>query len=370
LKLTDRAVSALESPTDRTDYWDSDLTGFGLRVRPSGRKSWLAKWNGGYLSLGTYPAVNAAQARRAAHSALARAALGIAPQADETPPQTTVCELWARYVERAEGGERRNREGIGRLYVLPAFSGLAVEEIKSLQIDTLVRSLSNKPRTGTAVKRHLHGAFELAKILNMFPEERVNPAAKVKAYPYKPRTRYLTDSELQKVGEALRNVRFELLHCELITLLLYTGARVGELVSAKWDMVDFENPAIILHKHKTDSLGVKRIELGHSAFEILRNLPRFSDYIFFGRGGVGKITEATRPLAVVRSRANLAHFTIHDLRRTFASAALNDGLAPHDIGILLGHREISATGIYAIADIKRRQELIARAESSIIRRLS
>ena len=370
LRLTEREIKNLTLPAaDRIDYWDSELVGLCLRVRPSGRKSWAVKWRSGFIGLGTWPAINATQAREAARRELARVTLGISGAAAPDAPSGTIQELWAEYTTRASGGERRNRESIGRLHVLPEFKRVPVADITARQIDNIVRSLSDKPRTGTAVKIHLHGAFELARVLGMIPEDKQNPAALVKGYPYKPRTRRLDDSELMKIGTALRNSRFELLHVELITLLLLTGARVGELVSAKWDMIDVKNPAIILHQHKTDGIGIKRLEMGPHGYALLSGLPRRCDYIFYGRAGIGKITEATRPWGIIRKSAGIEHSTIHDLRRTFASVALNYGMSINDVGILLGHREISATGIYAIADIRRRQELIRIAEGFMFRRL-
>jgi integrase len=377
IRLTEQKISMIPALQDRADYWDTEITGLCLRVRPSGKKSWALRWrNNGkweFQALGTHPLISVAVARKSAHTVLAQAVLGILPAASQPPSRANVGEVWDSYVTRANGVERLNRASAGKLYILPAFSHYSIEELKTSQIDALVRSLSNKPRTGTAVKRHIHGMFELAKTLNLFPEEKVNPAARVKAYPYIPRNRFLNDVELKKIGDVLqyfmKNRNFNLLYAELITILLLTGARIGELKSAKYDMLDMENPAIILKKHKTDKKGIKRLELGKYGYNIITNLPRKSDYIFYGRAAQGGISNAKRAWYKIRDTAEIAHATIHDLRRTFASVALNNGLFPHEIGILLGHKEISATGIYALADVQKRQELISRAETAIVSRL-
>ncbi|MCL1827395.1 MAG: integrase family protein [Candidatus Cloacimonetes bacterium] len=371
LKFTDRAIENLPKSDKRIDYWDTEITGFCVRSMPSGRKSWAIKTRDGFQSLGTYPLISVKVARTEARRLFSRQVLGLDTAKTEKPPGDTMSALWQEYTNRANGGERNNRVSIGKLYVLPKFKDIPITNIKSSDIDTLVRSLSNKQRTGTAVKRHLHGAFQLARVLNLFPEDKINPASLVKGYPYKPRIRFLSDSELVSFANQLKNTRFQLLHTELIKLLFLTGARIGELLTAEWNMIDSENPALILHKHKTDKLGVKRIELGQYAYDFINSLPRFAvnNYIFYGQGGIGHLTNTKRPFQSIRKLANVNHFTIHDIRRTFASVCLHDGLTSDEIGILLGHRDISTTGIYAISDIKHRQSLISRAETSMVTRL-
>lgn len=384
MKITERGIRDIPAPAAIIDFWDIEITGLALRAHPTGRKVWILRWRdkGGrrcFEGGGTWPGVKVEAARQWARQILSRAALGLLPdsngKADAEPASPKISALWAEYEARANKGERRNREGIGRLHVLPVVGDMPVSDLKSGQVDAIVRSLSSKPRTGTAVKRHLHGAYELARVLNWYPDDKLNPAAKVKGYAYRPRTRALSDAELAAVGAAIKgcilNRVFELSHAELITLLLLTGARCGEWKSAEWSNLDVNHPALALSRHKTDAQGVKRIELGPEAWRIIQGLPRRdgNPAIFYGRTGCGRITEATRPWVVVLKRAKVAHCTIHDLRRTFASAARNDGMSVDDVGVLLGHREISVTGIYAIPDLKRRQELIARAEASVLRRM-
>jgi integrase len=387
MRLTERAVKDLPPPAQGAlELWDDDLPGFGLRVYPSGRKTWLARWRDKsgkkrFESAGAWPTVKAEEARRWARETLSRAAIGLPTRREENAAQEaatpasapTVRDLWSEYEGRARGGEKLNRESIGRCHVLPVLGNAAVSELTPALVDGIVRGLADKPRTGTAVKIHMHGAYELARLLAWWPEDKTNPAARVKAYPYKPRSRVLSDEELASIGAALDDMRvnrvFPLLHAELLTLLLLTGARIGELMGATWPMLDTKYPALVLDRHKTMDLGVRRVEFGQEAARILLDLPRREDAIFYGHGGHGHISTAAKPFARVRKLAGIAHATVHDLRRTFASAARNDGMSEKDIGILLGHSGLSTTGIYAIPDIRFRQALAAQAEASVIRRL-
>lgn len=384
IKLTEAAVRNIKPTASVTDHWDDELKGFALRVHPTGRKSWLARWRDKasgkkkFESAGTWPTVRASEAREWARETLSRASLGLPTRKEENAAHEaaeavsagpTVADVWAEYEKRAGDTERKTREGLGRLHVLPKLGSLPISDLQSSQIDTIVRAMSNKPRTGNKIKIALHGAFELARTLNMVDENRRNPASLVKGYDPNRRSRRLSDDELAKVGKALsearKNRRFELLHAELILMLLLTGARVGEMSAAEREMVDEAYPAVVLKRHKTMKKGVRRVELGPEAWKLLQGLPQQNEYLFYGRTGQGPISSTYKAWLKLRGLAGIDHATIHDLRRTFASVARDDGMSLHDIGVLLGHQELSVTGIYAVPDLKRRQALIAQAEASV-----
>lgn len=205
IRLSERSVRDLAPQSTLTEVWDEDTTGLGIRVHPSGRKSWMLRYRDSarkwcFKSAGTWPAVKVEEARSWARKALARVALGLPAGQEEqqttqgilTPALPSVRTLWAEYEARAKTGERRNREVVGRVHVLPAIGDMSVSDLTSSKVDAMVRALSDRPRTGNAVKVHIHGAYELARVLGMFPDDRTNPAARVKGYGYRPRVRLLS----------------------------------------------------------------------------------------------------------------------------------------------------------------------------------
>jgi hypothetical protein len=89
MRLTKSSVRALQLPRDKADaiYFDDDLPGFGVRLRASGRRTWIVQFRVGQhqrrLTIGNVAALDAADARVAARKALARIGLGHDPQADK-----------------------------------------------------------------------------------------------------------------------------------------------------------------------------------------------------------------------------------------------------------------------------------------------
>ena len=131
-----------------------------------------------------------------------------------------------------------------------------------------------------------------------------------------------------------------------IKLLLLTGARRGEIVGLRWQNVDFNRKCLRLPDSKT---GAKVVFLNEPALEILRSLPRVSNNLHVIPGnrlgapfvGINKIW------ARVRTAAALRDVRLHDLRHSFASVAVGDGLSLPIIGALLGHKNAATTARYA-----------------------
>lgn len=131
-----------------------------------------------------------------------------------------------------------------------------------------------------------------------------------------------------------------------IRLLLFTGARVGEVLSLKWEHVDFERGMLHLPDSKT---GEKTIYLNAPSLQLLSDLPRLkgNPYAFPGRRKGEPLSSIQRPWELIRKRADLEGVRLHDLRHSYASVAVAGGGSLPMIGKLLGHRQSSTTERYA-----------------------
>jgi integrase len=137
--------------------------------------------------------------------------------------------------------------------------------------------------------------------------------------------------------------------------------RLREILNLRWQKVDFECALLLLEDSKT---GRKSVVLGIAAMSILAQLPKATEYVFPGASGNTPRTDLKRPWSMIRRRAGLEGFRLHDLRHSYASVGVGGGLGLPIVGKLLGHSQPNTTARYAhLADDPLRQASEKIAES-------
>ena len=181
-----------------------------------------------------------------------------------------------------------------------------------------------------------------------------NPCRHVEKFKETPRTRFLGPSELEKLGEALREMvasaEIQPSAANAIRLLLLTGARLNEVLTAKWEWVETERQLIALPDSKT---GAKPIYLSDAALAVLddqKSNTGSSSFLFPGTGVEGRMINLRKPWGRICLRAELQQVRLHDLRHTAASVAVAQGASLPVIGKLLGHSQAQTTQRYAHED--------------------
>jgi integrase len=177
-----------------------------------------------------------------------------------------------------------------------------------------------------------------------------NPRKHIRKYAEEKRERFLSAAELRRIGEVLREIESEGVELPsailAARLLILTGCRLGEIMTLKWDYVDFDENVLRLPDSKS---GKKIVHLGAPAVEYLLDAQRIDGNPFVIAG-----TLPAKPLSDlqpfwqrVRARAGVKDVRIHDLRHTFASTAVASGQGLPMIGKLLGHTQVQTTARYA-----------------------
>jgi integrase len=157
------------------------------------------------------------------------------------------------------------------------------------------------------------------------------------------RVRFLSDIELESLLNTL-----ETWACresvDFITFALLTGFRLGELITLKWESVDFENGYITL----ADPKGGKTVTIPVSgeALDVLRLRDRLSEYVFPGEDG-GRRFDFKGPWLRVCRAAGISDFRFHDLRHNFASKLVSSDVNLATVQVLLSHKDIRTTLKYA-----------------------
>lgn len=171
-----------------------------------------------------------------------------------------------------------------------------------------------------------------------------NPCRGMPRYWREPKERYLTPAEYRRIGAALREDDDAYpAQVAIIRLLLFTGARVGEIVNLHWEWV--QPPRLLLPDSKT---GAKTIWLNSQALEVLESIDRRNgiELVFANKSGAKPIILDNWWLPF-RRRCALPDVRIHDLRHSFASTAIMYNVPLATIGKLLGHVLPETTAKYA-----------------------
>jgi integrase len=129
-----------------------------------------------------------------------------------------------------------------------------------------------------------------------------------------------------------------------IRLLLLTGCRKTEILSLRWDFVDFERGCLRLPESKT---GAKVVPLAAAALQLLGELPRRGEFVLPGSRGAGHYEGLQKAWERVRERAALPGVRLHDFRHTYASFGIAAGDTLFMIGKVLGHRQARSSEVYA-----------------------
>lgn len=337
--LSERAIRAAG---DGAVIWDKDVKGLHFRVRGASRGFFLCyRARTGEQrrpKLGAYGAITLTQARQAAREMLAQLALGRDPMQERAKArgERTFGDLWREYEARHVGGLKSAAEvrAIYRRYLEKPLQNKRLSAITFETIHDLATGMRATPIAANRALATLSGAFAFAQHKLRWTTS--NPCVGVPRAKEEKRRRYLTADEAQRVAAALDALEPQYpAHIAFIRLLILTGARLGEIAAARWEWLDGD--VLRLPDSKT---GAKAIHLAPAAMAVLEALPRTS----------GTLTGVTTPQKIwekVKERAGCEDVRLHDLRHSFASAALGAGLSLAQIGELLGHRNPATTHRYA-----------------------
>ena len=175
-----------------------------------------------------------------------------------------------------------------------------------------------------------------------------NPAKGVQLLKGDKKERFLSEAEVAKLADTLaameRDHRLNPTAAAAVRLLLLTGCRKSEILTLRWDWVDFERASLRLPDSKT---GAKVVPLAAAAMELLSTLPRTSVYVLPAAKGAGHYTGLQKDWERTRVRAGLSGLRLHDLRHSFASFAVADGHTLFMVGKVLGHKQARTTEGYA-----------------------
>ncbi len=370
VRLTDAGVARLKPGKTEYIVRDSRTVGLGVRVRPSGHRSfvWHGQANGRAVrkTVGQAALMSVKDARRecmALQTGAGRADAG-KPGNDIPLFRDFVLGEWrAASRDRMGASRRKFVERMLNKQFLPAFGALPLDRIPRRDVELWFDAYSGtSPGAANHALQLLRQILNAAVVTGLIP---ANPAQGVRRNPRPKFTRFLSAEEIERLHRALdrlveqRPSRRQ--QADIVRLLLLTGCRRGEIVKLRWSECDGD--ALRLTKTKT---GPRTIWLSGAARAILDRQPRSgSPYVF------PSPLDPTRPVyrevklwQRARKEAGIEDVRLHDLRHTVASQAVARGAALSTVARMLGHADPTMTLRYAHVgdrDVEAAAERIGQA---------
>jgi integrase len=360
LRLTKRSIDAAtyKGGGSRFDVlYDTEVRGFGLRVYPSGEKSFVLRYRtrGGrvrLLTIGRYGPMSLAEARERARRTSVKVMDGGDPVAERQKDRAadTLRAFADLYLERhAKARKMSWRDDQRRLEnrILPDLGNRKLAEIRRSDLAALHSKIGRRaPYEANRVLRLLSIMFTLAERWGHLPEGSPNPASGIGLFREKSRDRYVTPAELPRLAEAI-NAEPNLYVRGALWLYLLTGVRKSELLRVRWKDVNADRKELRLEETKAGRPHV--VPLSAAALEVLKAIPRQqgNPYLFPGRFAGQPLRGFDPQWRAIRKRAGLEDLRLHDLRRTVGSWLAMGGASLPLIGKVLNHSNPSTTQVYA-----------------------
>jgi integrase len=367
--FTDAKIKALKPKSSRYELWEQGRKGFGIRVSPHGRKSWVFMyWVDGVqkrMTFGVYSAMPLVEA----HTALAKAreilAIGGDPGGQLTKDKAehrrspTVNQLMDEYIEKWAKPRKRTWEEDARMLskdVIPYLGRRKAKDIKRRDIILLIDEIVDRgsPIAANRTLRIIKKMFSFAVkrgVLDASPCMEIDAPAKENH-----RERVLTEDEIKMFWLGLENAKMSDGTKLALKLLLVTAQRKGEVTQADWAEIDLKKGWWTIPKEKSKNERTHRVPLSKMAIDILKQAKEFSGdskWVFPSIKGRSitprSISRAIRNNSKKKSKGSpkhtppygdffkIDHFTPHDLRRTATSMMTGLGIPELDVSKVLNH---------------------------------
>jgi integrase len=350
MKLTAASIRNITLPADKDDviHFDSDLAGFGLRLRRSGGQSWVVQYaiNGRTrrMALGSVAMLDAGKARATAKTILAAVRLGRDPVQEKIESQERSGDTFERCMKLYL--ERRRHDGKLRASSYGEIERHLVRNLKplhSLPINTEPRAMRRaialehaRITTACGMIQANRTCNSLSTFFNWCIGEGLvdsNPATHINLNSERARDRVLSDAELGKIWHALPERDYG----DIVRLLMLSGQRLSEVGDLRWDEIDLDRSVIVLPPQRTKNGRQHVIPLSAPAAAILKARPPNGRALVFGSGQGGFSGWGASKARLDAAVQITPPWVIHDLRRTCATRMADLGVQPHIVEQILNH---------------------------------
>ena len=394
INFTKRNIEQLEIPSQksaRTVVYDNKINGLQLRISGAGSKTFSVykKLHGKPIrvTLGKFPDMTPEQAKKQAQQVLSEIAEGKNPNQEKQnrkTEQVTLQEVFNNLLETRSYKDNTIRDYTQAINT--AFADWQNKPLNHITEDKVLTRYKNRAKQAPTrannemrvlklIFNFAKGAYKDKQGKTLFPENPVSVLSHLRVL--KPARRKQTIIQIhqfkpwfesvQRYDELIDELKISTIRDYLIFTLL-TGLRREEAASLQWENVDLTGKTITIKDTKNhDDF---ELPLSDYLVEILeRRFHQCGDkqYIFPGKGKTGHIINPSKAIARIREETKI-HFTMHDLRRTFITAAESLDISTISLKRLINHRSNrnDVTAGYVIANVERLREPMQRITDFIL----
>ncbi len=376
-KITKTAVDNLKSGPQDAFLWDTEITGFGCKITPAGRKVYVLQYRTEgqdsrkapkRITLGKHGDITADKARKLATRALLKVKEGGDPRRSrQSEADPTVALLADRFLNEYLPNKKRpprertvaSYESLLRCHIVPHLGDLRLDELTVADVEALHVSLRDTPYVANRTLVVLQQALDQAEAWG-WRSERSNPARHVERYREERRGAkkevMLSPEQMAALLQAIdaeeaagANPRA----CAAIRVAFWRGWRIGEVLRLEWANLDLERGVAKLVSTKTADEEYRQVP--EEALAILSAQQRVAGcpFVFPGHDFSTHLTTVRKPWVKIRARAGLANLDglgplrLHDLRHNVVSWDVSRGVGLEIAGKNVGHRSRVSTETYA-----------------------
>ena len=356
LHLTKTAINQLHPSERVTRYWDTEITGFGLKITPANKRTFIFAYRMGgrgspsrtYTIGPTTPHL----ARQEAKRLQGMVANGRDPGAERKHHRRKMAtdrieDVAESFIEKhvSQLKSARDNKRLLRREVVSKWGKRSIHSITRTDVSDLLNGIVDRGAP-TAANRTLAA---LRKMFNWSLSHGIidsSPCTGISA-PTKerPRDRFLSDDELTVVMRAIQE--FDAPYSGIVKMLVYTAARRSEIAEMKWDEINIDAKTWTLPSSRAKNSKTHIVHLSQPALEVLANTPHYGPYVFTtdGKTPFQNLGHSKRALD---DTSGVTDWWLHDIRRTVVTAIAGMGIPPHIADALLNHKSGTISGVAAV----------------------
>jgi integrase len=370
MKLTKRKIDTLQPKANKsgkisqTFFYDDAVTGFGVKVNPTGSKVYILSYRFKGIrkrtTIGNCNGITLEQGRDRAHELLSDIAKNMDPQEQKTLAKLkgrTFNDLIERYYSTHALSNKTQTQSANKHFIdkilKPKIGNKEINNISKQIVSDIVYTFKDSisqqthlPMSSARTNRLISLLSKLFNLAVQWDWIDKSPAKGLIKLKEEKRERIATDTETQKVFKSI-HLEENIYYRNFFLMLWWTMARRSEIQNMRWDLLDLHNRTY--HFETTKAGRPFTMHLTEDAIEIINTTPRIvgNPYIFAGQAHSKPINGIGKAWKRVRERAKVKGLWLHDIRRTGGSNMIMNGASLQDVAQLLNHSNLATTQRYA-----------------------